>query len=325
MSLGQQGIDPLISRAPGATESMASNKKVVRQAREGGADGNRVGGGTLFSEPALVVNQKARLVGSSLEYAIYSQAGQKLGAVEEVRGLGAKASDKFRGRTDDTRSYQLRIVDMNGRVLLRMTRPELGWFSFKSKVLVRGPDDRLIGQIARETYGMVGAFATLAHTALNSAPLIAGVGIGSATTHAIGSGVGKVVGKVAGGAAAAATELSGVPDGLSFLSQGLDRVSHVRFGLEAGGERLGSIHAETIDEWDFRIQNPSGTEVARITKTWAGWAKERFTKADNYVVLMHRHLEPPLHCLVIASAVAIDIALKQGDPTTGARNIRRYQ
>ena len=61
----------------------------------------------------------------------------------------------------------------------------------------------------------------------------------------------------------------------------------------------------------------------RITKTWAGWAKERFTKADNYVVQMHRPLEEPLRSLVIAAALALDVELKQGDPTSSARRHRR--
>jgi hypothetical protein len=46
-------------------------------------------------------------------------------------------------------------------------------------------------------------------------------------------------------------------------------------------------------------------------------AKERFTKADNYVVQIHRPLEEPLRSLVIAAALAIDTALKQGTQTSG--------
>ena len=53
-------------------------------------------------------------------------------------------------------------------------------------------------------------------------------------------------------------------------------------------------------------------EVARITKTWAGLAKEMFTKGDKYVVQIHRPLEEPLRSLVISAAVAVDTVLKQG-------------
>ncbi|HEY5180456.1 MAG TPA: phospholipid scramblase-related protein, partial [Dermatophilaceae bacterium] len=57
-----------------------------------------------------------------------------------------------------------------------------------------------------------------------------------------------------------------------------------------------------------------GDEIARITKTWAGLAKEMFTKGDNYVVQIHRPLEEPLRSLVIASALAVDTALRQASP-----------
>ena len=99
----------------------------------------------------------------------------------------------------------------------------------------------------------------------------------------------------------------------------------VRFGLVSGGEELGSITAETRSEWDFGVHDASGVEIARITKTWAGWAKERFTKADNYVLQIHRPLQEPLRSLVIVAALAIDTALKQGDPTHGKGRARRYK
>ena len=36
-----------------------------------------------------------------------------------------------------------------------------------------------------------------------------------------------------------------------------------------------------------------------------------FTTADNYVLQIHRPLEDPLRSLVVASAVSVDLALKQ--------------
>lgn len=99
----------------------------------------------------------------------------------------------------------------------------------------------------------------------------------------------------------------------------------VRFALVANGRELGSIVADGRHEWDFAILDAAGLEVARITKTWAGWAKERFTKADNYVVQIHRDLPDPLRTLVVASALAIDTALKQGEPTSGKGRNRRYR
>ena len=61
------------------------------------------------------------------------------------------------------------------------------------------------------------------------------------------------------------------------------------------------------------MQDASGEEVARITKTWEGLLKTAFTTADNYVVQIHRPLEEPLRSLVIAAALCVDTALKQDD------------
>jgi hypothetical protein len=88
-------------------------------------------------------------------------------------------------------------------------------------------------------------------------------------------------------------------------------IGKIRFGLEAGGQSYGTIAAENWRAWNFTITDSSGTEVARITKTWEGLAKTMFTSADNYVVQIHRPLEEPLRSLVVASSLAVDTALKQ--------------
>ncbi len=88
-------------------------------------------------------------------------------------------------------------------------------------------------------------------------------------------------------------------------------IGKIQFGLQAGGERLGTIKAENWRAWNFRIEDASGAEVARITKTWEGLAKTMFTTADNYVVQIHHKPEPTLHALVVASALSVDTALKQ--------------
>ncbi len=53
---------------------------------------------------------------------------------------------------------------------------------------------------------------------------------------------------------------------------------------------LGSIKAENWRAWNFRIENAAGAEIARITKTFEGFAKTLFTTADNYVVQIHRQI-----------------------------------
>ena len=316
---GRQLTDPLPGPPPSANGGAApptasedlpaqpvrTSRKVERQVRRAGADRGQTGGGTLLTEDVLVVNQKAKLIGSTLAYEVYDQRGQQLGAFQEVRrDLTTVMGDRMRGRSDSDRTYRFQVVDARGAVLLAMTRPEQ-WFTFKSSMAIEGPDGATIGQIAQETHGL---------RAAGAATLQAGAGLAAFT------GLGAVAGLVA----AAAVE--GVTDRVGLTSKETAKNGHVRFGLEAGGRRLGSIHAMGFDAWDFRVLDVDGAEVATITKTWAGWTKERFTKADNYVVQMEPSVEQPLRSLVVAAALAIDVALKQGTQTRGStlRGNRRY-
>ena len=303
-SRGFQGVDPPFGHAivPPVQQAVAPSvsrptRKVERQVRKAGAGGGQAGGRTLFTERVLVVNQKAKLIGSTLGYAVYDQQGHQLATFQEVRrDLTTKVSDRMRGRRDADWTLRFQVVDMDGQVLLAMTRPELGIMS-KSAMIIEGPGGRPLGQISQETTGLLGAAATALGTGIEAAPAIALLGLG---------GVGGLI---------AGTALDGVTSRMSSATEGLKKVGHVRFGLDAGGQRLGSIHAVDTSAWDFTIQDPTGTEIAEVTKTWAGWSKERFTKADNYVVQIHRPLEDPLHSLVIAATLALDIALKQGEQT----------
>src|SRR5690606_33837785 len=85
----------------------------------------------------------------------------------------------------------------------------------------------------------------------------------------------------------------------------------IHFSLQSGGHTVGSINAENWRAWNFNIQDHTGAEVARITKTWEGLARTLFTTADNYVVQIHRPLDEPLRSMVLASALTVDTALKQ--------------
>ncbi|NYJ73045.1 phospholipid scramblase-related protein [Allobranchiibius huperziae] len=85
----------------------------------------------------------------------------------------------------------------------------------------------------------------------------------------------------------------------------------IRFGLLAGGAEVGSLNAENWRAWNFAMLDASGTEVARVTKTWEGLLTTMFTTADNYVVHLHQDMPDPLRSLCIAAALTIDTALKQ--------------
>ncbi|MEM9467077.1 MAG: phospholipid scramblase-related protein [Actinomycetota bacterium] len=88
-------------------------------------------------------------------------------------------------------------------------------------------------------------------------------------------------------------------------------IGKIRFSLEAGGQTIGSLNGENWRAWNFNLQDANGREVARITKTFEGLAKTLFTTADNYVLQVHEPLADPIRSLVIASAVSVDLALKQ--------------
>mgnify|MGYP003325764497 CR=1 FL=1 len=87
----------------------------------------------------------------------------------------------------------------------------------------------------------------------------------------------------------------------------------IRFQLSADGTTLGSINAENWRAWNFAISDANGTEIARITKTWEGFAKTLFTTADDYVLQRHVPITGTLADLVLAAALCIDTALKQDD------------
>lgn len=156
---GSQGVDvPLPSPPkqaavqPGAAATATAagpvNRKVQRQIRKlGVGDSSRSGGGTLFTERVLIVNQKAKLFEKKAEYAVFDQHGRKIGGVRE---FGLSMSSFVVGRENATK--RLLIVDGEGSPLLTLTRPATMW---KSKVAVMRGDGSLVGHIAQESLGVM--------------------------------------------------------------------------------------------------------------------------------------------------------------------------
>jgi uncharacterized protein YxjI len=236
-SHGRQSIDP--PGAPGHVPVVQRDPAKVQRdvERAGLGGGGYQGGGTLFTEPVLVVNQKAKLLEVNNEYAIYDQHARQVGAVRQVGQSNLKKAARVLTSLDQYMTHKLQVVDMQGNPVLALTRPAK---FVKSKIIVEDPTGREIGQIIQQ------------------------------------NSMGKI-----------------------------------RFGLESGGHSYGMIQGENWRAWNFAIKDHTGTEVARITKTWEGLAKTMFTTADNYVVHIHRPLEDPLRSLVVAAAVSVDTALKQ--------------
>lgn len=195
------------------------------------------GSGTVFDEPILVVNQKAKILELNNQYSVFNQHGQQIAAVNQVGQSTAKKALRLLTSLDQFMTHKLEISDVNGHVLLRLTRPAK---VFKSTIIVSDGNDHEIGRIVQD----------------------------------------NMFGKI-------------------------------HFTLQSGEHTYGAIKAENWRAWNFRIEDHTGTEVARITKTFEGVAKTLFTTADNYVVQMHTRLQQPLLSLVVAAALSVDTALKQ--------------
>ncbi len=80
---------------------------------------------------------------------------------------------------------------------------------------------------------------------------------------------------------------------------------------------VGHMKAENVRAWDFEITDGTGREIARVVKSWEGWARTAFTRADRYVARIHEPLPSPVRELVVATALTVDLALKQDARTLG--------
>ena len=242
---GQTGRDtPTATPASGHAYEVGFGRddpaKIAAQAQQAaGAATAAGGGGTIFTEPVLVVNQKAKLIEVTNQYAVFDQNGRQIAAVNQVGQSAARKVLRFVSNVDQFLTHHYQVTDASGTVLLNLTRPAK---VFKSTVVVQDGAGQEIGRIVQE----------------------------------------NMVGKI-------------------------------RFGLESGGHAYGSINAENWRAWNFNVQDHTGTEIARITKQWAGLAAAAFTTADKYAVQIHRPLEDPLRSLVVAAALTVDTALKQDE------------
>lgn len=64
--------------------------------------------------------------------------------------------------------------------------------------------------------------------------------------------------------------------------------------------------------WEFSFKH-GDVELAKVTKKWAGLAKELFTTADNYTLVISDEVPPdnPLRQLILAAVMCIDMVLKE--------------
>lgn len=64
--------------------------------------------------------------------------------------------------------------------------------------------------------------------------------------------------------------------------------------------------------WEFRFL-AGETELAKVSKKWAGLGKELFTSADNYILEISPEVPPdnPVRLLILAAVMCIDMVLKE--------------
>ncbi|MEU3415016.1 phospholipid scramblase-related protein [Streptomyces sp. NPDC006658] len=144
-----------------AQQQAAADPKVQRQVRQqAGVAAGGAGGGTLFTEPVLVVNQKAKLIELTNEYKVMDQSGREIGSVTQVgQGILRKIL-RFVSSLDQFLTHKLEIRDAYGQPQLLLTRPAK---IFKSRVVVTRPDGSPVGEIVQKN--MIGKinFAMMAN------------------------------------------------------------------------------------------------------------------------------------------------------------------
>ena len=145
---GQQSVSGTALGGPPPVIRSDTPDRVQRQVQQqAGVAPTQGGSGHLLDEPVLVVNQKAKLIELTNEYAVYDQQGNQLGSVVQV-GQGA-ARKVLRALTslDQYLTHRFEVRDARGAVVMTLTRPAK---FIKSSVVVARPDGTEIGRIVQE-------------------------------------------------------------------------------------------------------------------------------------------------------------------------------
>jgi len=148
-SHGRPGVDPPGggSHVPTVQRAPEKVQRDVQRAGQAGVAAFQGGGGSVFNEPILVVNQKAKLIEVNNQYAIYDQNARQIAAVREVGQSGLKKAVRLLTSYDQYLTHKLQIVDMQGTPLLTLTRPAK---VFKSRIIVQDPAGNEVGAIVQQ-------------------------------------------------------------------------------------------------------------------------------------------------------------------------------
>jgi len=127
--------------------------KLQSQLRGGGMRGANIqgtvegGGGSVFDEPILIVNQKAKLIELSQQYQVFDQHGRPIAVVRQIGQSTAKKVLRLVASIDQFMTHKLQVTTPDGQPLLQLTRPAK---VFKSTIVVSDAHEREIGRIVQE-------------------------------------------------------------------------------------------------------------------------------------------------------------------------------
>ncbi|MCX5062805.1 phospholipid scramblase-related protein [Streptomyces sp. NBC_00201] len=129
-------------------QAAGPDPRVQRQVQQqAGVAAGGPGGGSLFTEPVLVVNQKAKLIEVTNEYTVMDQNGNQIGSVTEVGQSALKKAARLLTSLDQFMTHRLEIRDAHGQPQLLLTRPAK---ILKSRVVVSRPDGSQVGEIVQQ-------------------------------------------------------------------------------------------------------------------------------------------------------------------------------
>ncbi|MCZ7528198.1 MAG: phospholipid scramblase family protein [Acidimicrobiia bacterium] len=132
---------------PASGEAEGAATGVRDQVRRAGAPDAGPGGGSLLTEPVLVVNQKVKLIELTNEYQVFDQQGNVLGSVAQVGQSALKKAARLLTSLDQFMTHTLEIRDAAGEPVLRLTRPRK---IFKSSFVVDRADGTQVGTIRQK-------------------------------------------------------------------------------------------------------------------------------------------------------------------------------
>jgi hypothetical protein len=151
-SHGRQSVDPPGGESRVPTVNRRAKRILADVAKaEGPTDPPAGPVGPLFTEPVLVVSQKAKLIEIHNEYAIHDGSGTQIGAVREVGLNTAKKLLRAFTRLDTMLDHTYQVVDMSGTPVLVLSHPSE---PFRAGILVEDGSGQEVGRIIQEN--MVG-------------------------------------------------------------------------------------------------------------------------------------------------------------------------